>query len=124
MIPPARRRWRNRALIAYGLSLLSKASGVTLPVVLLVLDVYPLRRLGGGPGRWLGPLARHVWWEKVPFFLLAAAAAVIAPLAQSDAGAVAALRIHGVARSVSAVPLRPSLLSLEDNPSHGSLSFL
>ena len=42
-------------------------------------------------------MARHVWWEKVPFFLLAAAAAVIAPLAQSDAGAVAALRIHGVA---------------------------
>ena len=89
--------WRNMALIAYGLSLLSKASGVTLPMVLLVLDVYPLRRLGGGPGRWLGPLARHVWWEKVPFFLLAAAAAVIAPLAQSDAGAVAALRIHGIA---------------------------
>jgi hypothetical protein len=73
--PSHQARWRNRALIAYGLSLLSKASGVTLPVVLLALDVYPLRRLGGGPGRWLGPLARHVWWEKVPFFLLAAAAA-------------------------------------------------
>src|SRR5262245_47336497 len=88
-------RWRNRALIAYGLSLLAKASGVTLPVVLLVLDVYPLRRLGG-PGRWLGPLARPVWWEKLPFFLLAAVAAVIAPLAQSTAGAMADLRVHGM----------------------------
>jgi protein O-mannosyl-transferase len=46
---------------------------------------------------WLSPLARRVWWEKVPFFLLAAGAAVIAPLAQSEAGAVAALRVHGVA---------------------------
>jgi protein O-mannosyl-transferase len=89
-------RWRNKALIAYGLSLLSKASGVTLPLVLLVLDVYPLRRLSGGPGMWFGPLARRVWWEKVPFFLLAAGAAAIAPLAQSEAGAVAALRIHGI----------------------------
>lgn len=95
--PSQRARWRNKALISYGLSLLSKASGITLPVVLLVLDLYPLRRLGGGPGMWLGPLARRVWWEKVPFFLLAAGAAVIAPLAQSEAGAVAALRVHGVA---------------------------
>jgi protein O-mannosyl-transferase len=94
--PSHQASWRNKALIAYGLSLLSKASGVTLPVVLLVLDVYPLRRLGGGPGMWLGPLARRVWWEKVPFFLLAAGAAAIAPLAQSEAGAVAALRIHGI----------------------------
>jgi hypothetical protein len=66
--PSHHARWRNKALIVYGLSLLSKASGVTLPVVLLVLDVYPLRRLGGGPGMWFGPLARRVWWEKVPFF--------------------------------------------------------
>jgi Flp pilus assembly protein TadD len=99
--PSHQARWRNRALIAYGLSLLAKASGVTLPVVLLVLDVYPLRRLGGGPGMWLGPAARCVWWEKVPFFLLAAGVAVIAPLAQSEAGAVAALHIHGIAARLS-----------------------
>jgi len=94
--PSRQAGWRNKALIVYGLSLLSKASGVTLPVVLLVLDVYPLRRLGGGAGRWFGPLVRPVWWEKVPFFLLAAGAAVIAPLAQSESGAVADLRVHGV----------------------------
>ena len=34
---------------------------------MLILDVYPLRRLGGGPGRWFGPSVRKVWWEKVPF---------------------------------------------------------
>jgi Flp pilus assembly protein TadD len=83
------------AVACYALSLLSKASGVTLPVVLLMLDIYPLRRLG--PGKWFGASARRIWWEKIPFLLLAAGAAVIAPLAQQDAGAVASLRVHGVA---------------------------
>jgi hypothetical protein len=41
-----RRRWIAVSAMLYVLSLLSKASGMTLPVVLLVLDVYPLRRLG------------------------------------------------------------------------------
>jgi len=88
-------RWLGAALGCYGLSLLSKASGATLPLVLLVIDVYPLRRLG--PGKWFGPLAWRVWSEKVPFLLLAAVAAVVAPLAQQDAGAVASLRVHGLA---------------------------
>ena len=43
---------------------------MSLPAVLLILDVYPLRRLGGGPGRWFGPSARRVWLEKVPFAAL------------------------------------------------------
>ena len=63
----ARWRWLSAAVIVYGLSLLSKAGGITLPVVLLVLDVYPLRRLGVEAGKWFGPAARQVWWEKVPF---------------------------------------------------------
>jgi tetratricopeptide (TPR) repeat protein len=43
---------------------------VSLPAVLLILDVYPLGRLGGGRGRWFGRAARRVWCEKAPFFLL------------------------------------------------------
>ena len=39
-------RWILISLAAYVLSLLAKASAMTLPVVLLILDVYPLRRLG------------------------------------------------------------------------------
>ena len=88
------RRRLVAAVAFYLLSLLSKASGVTLPVVLLVLDVYPLRRLG--PGNWFGASTLRIWWEKIPFLLLAAGAAVIAPLAQQDAGAVASLRVHGL----------------------------
>src|SRR5439155_18852112 len=43
--------WYGSAVVLAALALLSKAMAVTLPVLLLVLDVYPLRRLG--PGRWL-----------------------------------------------------------------------
>src|SRR2546430_16510768 len=54
---------------------------VNLPIVLLILDVYPLRRLGGAVGWWSAP-ARRVYVEKIPFVLLAAAASAIALWAQ------------------------------------------
>ncbi|MCX5794490.1 MAG: hypothetical protein NTY77_03200 [Elusimicrobia bacterium] len=53
-------------------ALLSKGLAVTLPLVLLILDAYPLRRLPCDPRRWLEPQARSVWLEKIPYFLLAA----------------------------------------------------
>jgi tetratricopeptide (TPR) repeat protein len=62
-----RRGWLVGAFFLFMAALLSKAVAVTLPVLLVILDVYPLRRLGGGPGRWFGPAVRRVWWEKVPF---------------------------------------------------------
>jgi Flp pilus assembly protein TadD len=51
--------------------------------VLLILDVYPLRRLGGASG-WWGPAARRVYAEKVPFGLLALAASAMAFRALGD----------------------------------------
>ncbi|MGH7770595.1 MAG: tetratricopeptide repeat protein [Candidatus Binatia bacterium] len=92
----ARRRWLGAAMIVYLLSLLSKASGIVLPAVLLILDVYPLRRLGGGPGKWLGPAARRILLEKVPFVVLAAAFGVTALLAQEGAGALKAVERYNV----------------------------
>src|SRR5262245_51984023 len=71
MRPSSRRGWMGVSALFYVLSLFSKASGMTLPLVLLVLDVYPLRRLGGGVGKWFGPDARRVWLEKLPFFIAA-----------------------------------------------------
>jgi tetratricopeptide (TPR) repeat protein len=67
--------WGSVALFVC--ALLSKSIAVTLPVTLLALDIYPLRRLGGAVGwrRW------HVWAEKLPFFVLAIAAAAVAFLA-------------------------------------------
>ena len=77
--------WMTGAVVVYTLSLLSKAIGMTLPFVLLLLDVYPLGRLGMGPGRWFGSVSRKVWWEKGPFLLLAGGAGVIALLAKQRA---------------------------------------
>lgn len=81
-VPPDRRRL-GAALALFVCALLSKASAVVLPAVLLVLDVYPLRRLGGDRG-WWGPVARTVYLEKLVFLVPAAAAAALAPVALGD----------------------------------------
>src|SRR5262249_7755486 len=60
----------------FALALLSKAMAVSLPVVLLILDVYPLRRLGWGRGRWLGAATASVLLEKIPFVALSGAASL------------------------------------------------
>src|SRR5213078_4351825 len=75
------RRWYWLSLALFICALLSKSMVVNLPVVLLILDVYPLRRLGGFMG-WWNPAVRRVYVEKIPFVLLAAAASVIAFKAQ------------------------------------------
>jgi tetratricopeptide (TPR) repeat protein len=42
---PPKRAWQIAAFVAFVASLLAKAASVTLPAVLLVLDIYPLRRI-------------------------------------------------------------------------------
>src|SRR5437899_178650 len=84
------RRWYSLAVATFVLALLSKSMVVNLPVVLLILDVYHLRRLGGALGWWSEP-ARWVYVEKIPFVLLAAAASAIAVMAQSSVHAAASL---------------------------------
>jgi protein O-mannosyl-transferase len=74
------------AVALCGLALLSKVMAVSLPVILLVLDIYPLRRLGFGPGGWMGPAARRVWLEKLPFVALCAGASALALWAQLAGG--------------------------------------
>ena len=77
---PARRTWYVASLAFFVLAILSKSIAVTLPAVLLVLDVYPLRRLGGASG-WTNRAARRVFAEKLPYALLAAVGSLIAILA-------------------------------------------
>lgn len=57
-------------MLLYALSLMSKAMLITLPVALLLLDWYPLRRLGRDS-------ARRIILEKLPLFLMALSAAWI-----------------------------------------------
>jgi tetratricopeptide (TPR) repeat protein len=90
------RAWLAAALGVFLLSLLSRAVGITLPVVLLVLDWYPLRRLGPATGGWFTAAARRVYVEKIPFLVPALVFAVIAGLAQTYAEAAVPLTEHGV----------------------------
>src|SRR5437899_802029 len=82
--------WYWVSVAVFVCALLSKSMVVNLPVVLLILDVYPLRRLGGSIGWWSAP-ARRVYGEKIPFVLLAAAASAIAVMAQSSVHAAVSL---------------------------------
>src|SRR5881296_2102410 len=84
------RGWYWLSVAVFVGALLSKSMVVNLPVVLVILDVYPLRRLGGSIG-WRSEPARRVYVEKIPFVLLAAAASAIAVMAQSSVHAVASL---------------------------------
>jgi protein O-mannosyl-transferase len=67
----------------YLLALVSKASVMVLPAALVVLDVYPLRRIGGHWREWFGPAARAVWLEKIPFAVLGVAGAAVTYYAQN-----------------------------------------
>jgi tetratricopeptide (TPR) repeat protein len=91
--PPHRALGLLGVWILFGVALLFKAAAVSLPAVLLLLDYYPLQRLGGGPGRWFGPSARRVWAEKVPFFALSLIFAALAVYAKRST--LARLEQHG-----------------------------
>ena len=67
----SRRRRLGVSLVFFVLALLSKSITMTLPLVLLILDVYPLRRLPLAPTEWLGASRRRVLIEKVPFLIVA-----------------------------------------------------
>ena len=72
---------------AFGLGLLAKPMGVTLPFVLWLLDFWPLRRI---TLRGLRPVADgRVGWEKVPLLLAALGVSAIAWSAQQRSGAMA-----------------------------------
>jgi tetratricopeptide (TPR) repeat protein len=77
-----RGRWLTLSVGCFVLAVLSKSIVVTLPVVLLVLDVYPLRRIGSSPKAWLSRQVWCLWLEKLPYFVLAAAAIGMAFWAQ------------------------------------------
>ena len=85
--PELGRWWYGLSVALFGCALLSKSMAVSLPVVLLILEAYPLRRLGGSLG-WASASARRVYLEKIPFVLLAAAASALALLAQLSSRAM------------------------------------
>ena len=60
------------AFVSFAAALLSKAPAVSLPFVLLVLDVYPLKRLAVSNDQRFGRRFIDLCVEKIPFFALSA----------------------------------------------------
>src|ERR1700726_4056045 len=81
---PSRIRYAWTA-ITLALGLLAKPMLVTWPLVMLLLDYWPLRRFQQS-GQW--SVVRGLVVEKIPLFALVAASAIITFLAQSHEGAV------------------------------------
>jgi len=80
-------RWWGLSLVAFAAALSSKSIAMTLPLSLLLVDAYPLRRRGLG---WRA-LAR----EKLPYGMLAAAAAIVAFVARQETGNITAYAQYG-----------------------------
>jgi Flp pilus assembly protein TadD len=82
-------------LVLFGLGLMAKQMLVTLPFVLLLLDVWPLQRVELGNGGLATFLRRpelpRLALEKLPLFALAAAASALTVSAHSLGGAVLGL---------------------------------
>jgi len=83
-----KRWWERAAVTCCALALLSKASAVSLPVLLVVLDVYPLGRLRGRPWRWLREPDRQVLQEKFNYVLFSVLAVVVGFIGQMQADAL------------------------------------
>jgi signal transduction histidine kinase len=89
--------------VAFALALLSKPMAVTLPVLLLLLDYWPLERNGAGAGKKSWPA---LIVEKIPLLAMSAASSWITIVAQARGGAVKsmekfplAMRVMNAARS-------------------------
>ena len=85
------------ALLFFACGLMSKPMLVTWPFVMLLLDYWPLKRFAGGQLKVAGSPAPNLQpstfnfqllTEKIPFFVLAAAASMVTYLVQKQEGAV------------------------------------
>lgn len=94
---PVRGRYAAVAVL-FALGLMSKSMLVTLPLVLLLLDFWPLRRLAGWTGdkKIPGKSWRQLLLEKLPLLALSAAISVTTYLAQKHGGAVGTLDAYPV----------------------------
>lgn len=84
-----RKGWLTAAWLSFVAALLCKATAVSLPGLLLVLDAYPLGRFGRGPAE-----RRAALREKVPFAVLSLVFMVVAVFARGEG--VVPLREDGV----------------------------
>lgn len=89
------------SLCAFCLALLSKATVVGIPLVLLILDALCLRRVPMNPRSWWAPHHRYVVADKIPFVVAAILAAATALFGQHEAEAIRSVEETGFARPIS-----------------------
>jgi tetratricopeptide (TPR) repeat protein len=87
----ARWIWYGAMVVCYALALMSKPMVVTLPVLLLLIDAWPLRR----PARW-GLLG-----EKIPLIVMAAGSCAVTLWAQRSGGAMGSLESFPIATRIA-----------------------
>ena len=106
--------WRRYALVVamYALAALSKPMVVTLPVVLVLLDVWPLQRLsrhrapGGQPQSAHRPHSlRSLVWEKLPLFAVAGLLSWVTMRVQGAAGAMIPLDVLPMRTRLANLPM-------------------
>lgn len=83
------------SLASFTLALLSKSIVMTLPLVLVLLDLYPLRRLEWRWSVWRGTSARAVLKEKLPYLGLGVAGAVTAYWAVASHDLLTTVKSYG-----------------------------
>jgi Flp pilus assembly protein TadD len=88
--------WHAISLAAFAAALLSKGIAMSLPVTLLILDAYPLRR-------WRRGARIRVLVEKLPYFALAIGGAVVAALARSQGSEFSGYESYGIAARVGMI---------------------
>ncbi len=84
-------------LITFILALLSKPMVITLPVVLLIIDFYPLARFGSN--------IKKIIIEKIPFFALSILSAAVTLWAQRSGGAMQKLGYYSNVEAI-VIPIR------------------
>jgi Flp pilus assembly protein TadD len=84
------------ALISFALALMSKAMVVTLPFVLLLLDLWPLRRFQLSTRNFQPSILWRLVREKAPFFAMGAASTVLGFALLRHAGAIGELPRFGI----------------------------
>jgi tetratricopeptide (TPR) repeat protein len=86
-------QWYSMALSSFAFGLMSKPMLVTLPCVMLLLDLWPLQRLSLASRR---ESVVRVVREKLPFFTLSAASCIVTLVMQKRGGAVGSLTSYGI----------------------------
>lgn len=101
-----RRAWYLVCLLSFAAGLFSKSSGVALPLVLLLLDFHPLRRISSpdedahldvehGTGN-AGRSLISIFLEKLPFLILSFIFGILAIHGQRTEAALLAIEEHGL----------------------------